>query len=265
MTALNIAVLGADGRMGASVIRALYDHELAQLHAAIGRTGLGEDSQSRIGLPESGVMMTNDLSAALKTCDVVIDFSVPTATIAAAEAMQDAKCQTLVSGTTGFSVEEDAALLQASAGLRLLRAGNFSPGVTALSVLVEQAAKALPNWDVEILDMHHNRKIDAPSGTALLLGEAAASGRETTLDAVRTPAREGVSDPRHSGEIGFAALRGGGVIGQHEVRIATDREMITLSHEAFDRSLFARGAVDAAIWAHAQPVGQYGMRDMLGL
>ena len=265
MTPLNIGVLGADGRMGASVIRAIFDTKRAVLSSALGRIDLGQDAQSRLGLPASGVLMTDNMPDALDGCDAVIDFSVPEATIALARELQGSACKTLVSGTTGFTPTENTALLEAAAGLTLLRAGNFSPGVTALSVLVEQAAQALSDWDIEILDLHHARKIDAPSGTALLLGEAAAAGRGVALEDVRVPAREGVTAPRDAGQIGFAALRGGGVIGQHEVRLATEYEMITLSHDAFDRSLFARGAVGATLWAHGQPAGLYGMRDVLGL
>ena len=146
-----------------------------------------------------------------------------------------------------------------------MRAGNFSPGVTALSVLVELAAEKLgKGWDIEILEMHHRHKVDAPSGTALLLGEAAAKGRGLDLEQAKVLSREGVTGARKDDEIGFAVLRGGGVIGRHDAILANELEMITLRHDAFDRSVFARGAVSAAIWTAQQKPGLYSMRDVLG-
>ena len=265
---IDIGILGADGRMGRAVIQAISHHPQARVGAAFtapSSQDLGIDSGLLAGVSPNSVALSSDIPAGLDLCDVVIDFSTPRAAIDTALAMHGHRATTLVSGTTGFTPAEDEALLGAAHALTLLRAGNFSPGVTALAALVERAAKALDTgWDIEILDMHHRAKVDAPSGTAILLGEAAAKGRDTDLSSARIPAREGVTGPRRAGGIGFAALRGGGVIGAHEVRIANDLEMLTLSHDAFDRSVFAKGAVSAAIWAHAQPKGQYSMRDVLG-
>jgi len=171
----------------------------------------------------------------------------------------------MVSGTTGFTDNEDGAFNAAGETLALLRAGNFSPGVTALSVLVELATEKLgEGWDIEVLEMHHRHKVDAPSGTALLLGQAAAKGRGLDLKKAQVLSREGVTGARKTDEIGFAVLRGGGVIGRHDVKLANEREMITLSHDAFDRSVFARGAVSAAIWLADQKSGLYSMRNVLG-
>ena len=169
------------------------------------------------------------------------------------------------SGTTGFTAPEDEAFNAASENIALLRAGNFSPGVTALSVLVELAAEKLgTGWDIEILEMHHRHKIDAPSGTALLLGEAAAKGRGLDLAESQILSRVGVTGARKDEDIGFAVLRGGGVFGRHDVKLANEHEMITLSHDAFDRSVWARGAVSAAVWTAQQKPGLYNMRDLLG-
>jgi len=216
-----------------------------------------------------GVKLTDDIHTSLDACDVLIDFSAPKAAIDTAIALSgtghSGRCKAMVSGTTGFTETEDAALEAAAHSIALLRSGNFSPGVTALSALVELATEKLNvGWDIEILEMHHRHKVDAPSGTALLLGEAAAKGRGLNLAEARVLAREGQTGPRKDNDIGFAALRGGGVIGQHEVRLANKLEMITFSHDAFDRSVFARGAVSSALWIADQPKGLYSMRDVLG-
>jgi len=196
----------------------------------------------------------------------MIDFSSPGAAIDAALATHDRRCHTFVTGTTGFTEVEEKALISAAHNITLLKSGNFSLGVNMLEVLVERATKALNSgWDVEVLEMHHKHKVDAPSGTALMLGQAAARGRGVDLKDTQVLSREGRGDARREGQIGFAALRGGGVIGSHEVRIASELEMITLAHEALDRSVFASGAVAAAIWAYAQPKGLYDMKDVLGL
>lgn len=261
-TRIDIGILGAEGRMGQAVIRAVMDHPQARLSVALGRAGsknIGKAAGS------SDVLISSDVKQALDQCDVLIDFSAPQAAIDTALLMYGHRCRTLVTGTTGFSDTESAALDAAADQITLLRSGNFSPGVTALAALVEVAAEKLrTNWDIEILEMHHRHKVDAPSGTALLLGEAAAKGRGVSLGQNAVYAREGQTGERGKDEIGFATLRGGGVVGRHEVRLASSLEMITLGHDAFDRSVFARGAVDAAIWARGQKNGLYSMRDVLG-
>jgi len=265
----DIAVLGADGRMGQAIIRALADEPQAALRVAITAPDsphIGMDASGLAGLNDCGVMISSSIRDGLDICDVMIDFSSPKATIDAALAMHKTRCHTLVTGTTGYTDTEEKALLTAADNITLLQSGNFSLGVNMLEALVELAgAKLNTDWDIEILDMHHKHKVDAPSGTALMLGEAAARGRGISLKDNQVLSREGRGDARVKGEIGFAALRGGGVVGQHEVRIASELEMITLSHEAFDRSVFARGAVTAAMWAAEQETGLYSMRDVLGL
>jgi len=195
------------------------------------------------------------------------DFSHPKPAIDAALAMHGARCHTFVSGTTGYNETEEKALLKASEDITLLRSGNFSLGVNMLEALVEMASARLNarDWDIEVLEMHHRHKIDAPSGTALMLGDAAAKGRGVNLKDVQVLSREGISQPREAGQIGFAALRGGGVIGEHAVSLTSELEQIRLEHTAFDRSVFAKGAVTAALWAAKQPTGLYDMKDVLGL
>ena len=269
---LQLGILGADGRMGLAIIQSIAEMDGVSLGAAItapNSPALGQDAGVLAGLDAEGVVLTDDFNAGLDSCDVLIDFSAPKAAIDAALILSgtghSGRCRAMVSGTTGFTETESHAIEAAAGTIALLRAGNFSPGVTALSVLVELAAEKLnAGWDIEVLEMHHRYKVDAPSGTALLLGEAAAEGRGTTLKDSQVLSREGMTGARNAGDIGFAALRGGGVIGQHEVKLASDREMITLSHEAFDRSVFARGAVSAAIWIADQNKGLYSMRDVLG-
>jgi len=203
----------------------------------------------------------------LEHCDVMIDFSSPKASIDAALSMHGTRCHTLITGTTGYSETEEKALLAAGENITLLKSGNFSLGVNMLEALVELAGAKLgaQDWDIEISEMHHKHKVDAPSGTALMLGEAAAKGRKVALSDKQVLSRSGRGAPREAGQIGFTALRGGGVIGQHSVHLASELEMLTLSHEAFDRSVFASGAVAAALWAHDKPTGLYSMRDVLGL
>lgn len=266
---LNIAVLGADGRMGRAVMQHIVANPLTMLCGAITNRNsreLGADAGRLIGRDAIGITLEHDMKAALSKADVLIDFSAPSAVIDAALLMHDTPCTALVSGTTGLSRDEEKALATAASNIALLRSGNFSMGVNMLEGLVElAAAKLRGGWDIEILDMHHRHKVDAPSGTAIMLGQAAARGRGADLDAVKTVSREGISAPREEGQIGFAALRGGGVVGEHDVRIANELEMLSLSHTAFDRSVFAVGAVEAALWAARQPKGRYDMKDVLGL
>jgi len=266
---LDIGVLGAEGRMGAAIVRALEAEPKARLSVALtlpSSKNLGHDVGEVAGLRACDVALTSDIRAALNQCDVMIDFSSPKAAIDAALAMHGTRAHTLITGTTGYTDTERSALLAAAENITLLKSGNFSLGVNMLETLVElTSAKLREGWDIEILDMHHRHKVDAPSGTARMFGEAAARGRGVSLSTQQVLSREGRGAPRQDGQIGFAALRGGGVIGQHEVRIASELEMITLSHDAFDRSVFAQGAVVAALWAAGQPKGLYSMKDVLGL
>lgn len=267
-TPLQITLLGADGRMGLALAAQIATHSGAQLAAAITAPSsphLGQDIGEVAGLAACGVTLTDDLRAGLDACDVLIDFSAPKAAIDAALMMHDVRCRAMVSGTTGFSLSEDKALDVAAQSVCLVQSGNFSLGVNMLAALVRRAAKSLPDWDVEIFEMHHRHKVDAPSGTALMLGDAAAKGRSVALSDVAALSRSGAKAQRKPGQIGFAALRGGGVVGEHEARIASELEMLTLGHLAFDRSVFAAGALTAAIWAAQQPKGIYDMSDVLGI
>jgi len=237
-------ISGARGRMGRAVSQVLDARKDVVVAARFDR---GE---------------TPDLSL----CDVIIDFSTPEASVELAERCAEAGGPALVIGSTGLSPEEEARIEAAADRVAIVRSGNFSLGVNILIGLVEHAAQRLDarDWDIEVLESHHRRKVDAPSGTALMLGEAAASGRNVELDDVRAAPRNGVGEPRAEGEIGFAALRAGGIIGEHSVIFASDDEVLTLSHSAIDRSLFAKGAVAAAAWVRNRRPGLYDMQDVLG-
>lgn len=202
----------------------------------------------------------------LGLCDVVIDFSTAEASVALARSCAERGGPALVIGSTGFSDDQEAALQAASERVAIVRSGNFSLGVNILIGLVEHAALRLDarDWDIEITEAHHRKKIDAPSGTALMLGEAAASGRGHDLSELRSAPYDGISDERKAGTIGFSSIRGGGIVGEHTVLFASDDEVLTLSHSAIDRSLFAKGAVAAAAWVRTRRPGLYDMQDVLG-
>ena len=243
-----IAVSGALGRMGREVLEAVQAEPRAAFAGGFDR--------------EDGTMR----DAALEAASVVIDFSAPEAAAALANAAH-AGGPALVIGTTGLSPGQEAELARAGERVAVLRSGNFSLGVNLLIGLVEQAARALPSdaWDIEVSEAHHRRKVDAPSGTALMLGEAAARGRRVDLADVADRARDGVTGPRRPGAIGLSVVRGGGIVGEHAVLFAAEDELITLTHSARDRRLFARGAVAAALWVAGKPPGLYDMQDVLGL
>jgi 4-hydroxy-tetrahydrodipicolinate reductase len=241
---LHVGVAGWRGRMGRAVSQVL--EERADAFAAL-RFERGE---------------APDLSI----CDVVIDFTTPDASVELAARCAERGAPALVIGSTGVTPEQHAAIAIAAEAIPIVLSGNFSLGVNTLIGLVEQAARKLgpQAWDVEVVEAHHRRKVDAPSGTALMLGEAVARGRGTTLDQVRTPCREGITGERDVGTIGFSALRAGGIVGEHAVVFGSEDEILTLSHSARDRSLFARGAVEAALWAKGRKPGLYDMQDVLG-
>lgn len=253
-TPVKIAIAGALGRMGRAVAAVVEGRDDVVVAARFERPGVEAD----------GLVA---LDAALALADVVIDFTAPEASVALAEAAAARGGPALVIGSTGFSPEQTARIDAAAARIAIVRAGNFSLGVNMLMGLVRQAAAALDpaDFDIEIFEAHHRRKVDAPSGTALMLGEAAADGRGVALDDVLVPARHGLSGPRTDGEIGFSVLRGGGIIGEHSVTFASDEEILTFSHSARDRSLFARGAVVAAKWAAGRGAGAADMQDVLGM
>lgn len=268
MAELRVIVAGAGGRMGGANIRAVAAAQGLALVGAIDRPGaasIGKDAGTLAGLEPLGVTVTDDIVPLLDTADAIIDFTAPAASVALARRAAEKGLVHLI-GTTGCSEEDDAEIAAAArAGARIVKSGNFSPGMVALTALVEKAAAALADYDVEILEMHHNQKVDAPSGTALMLGEAAARGRNISLKDHAVKVRDGHTGPREPGTIGFATLRGGNVIGDHMVILAGPSERIELNHRAQDRTIYANGAVRAALWARNQPPGLYSMADVLGL
>ena len=249
---LKIAIAGALGRMGRQMVDAIEADPRLALVARFHRPGsIGE------GLVER--------DEALALADVVIDFTTPAASVGLAQACAARGGPALVIGSTGFEPAELAAITAASKSVAIVRSGSYSLGLNMLAGLVEQAARALgPDADIEILEAHHRMKVDAPSGTALMLGEAAARGRGVILDDVARRARDGVTGPRPADEIGFAVLRGGSIVGEHSASFLSQGETLTLSHSAGDRSMFARGAIAAALWVVERPPGEYDMRDVLG-
>lgn len=266
-----IGILGAAGRMGQMITKEILSgaYAGATLAAAgehAGSSALGQDMGTLCGFGELGIKINADKSAVFSACDVLIDFTTPQATMDHA-AMAHETGKALVIGTTGLSAIEDAAITSAAGRAPVLQAANTSVGVNVLLSIVEQlAAKLGPQeFDIEIFEAHHKHKIDAPSGTALALAQAAANGRGVILDEALIPARFGQIGPRPEGSIGMSVFRGGDVIGDHTVTFAALGERIEISHRASDRALFARGAVRAALWLAGKPAGRYTMRDALGL
>lgn len=267
MADFRIAVAGAGGRMGAAVIRAVTAADGIAVAAAfdrIGTPGIGRDAGELAGIDKLSVLVMDHVEVALAQAQGIIDFTAPAASVTLARKAAERGLVHIL-GTTGLSDEDEAAVRQAAkAGARIVRAGNFSLGVNLLMGLVKKAAAELPGFDIEVLEMHHSRKVDAPSGTALMLGAAAAAGRNIDLASASVRVRDGHTGPREPGSIGFATLRGGNVIGEHSVIFAGPSERLTLSHIADDRTLFAAGAVRAALWAKDQKPGFYSMQDVLG-
>jgi 4-hydroxy-tetrahydrodipicolinate reductase len=255
--------------MGRTLLKLVHEMPGAQLAGALetrGSPALGQDLGALAGLPASlGLKVTDDALSLLKDVDALIDFSVPQASVEFAGLAAQARIVHVI-GTTGFNDAEEERIKAASRHATIVKAGNMSLGVNLLAALVRQAARALdPDWDIEIVEMHHRNKVDAPSGTALLLGEAAAEGRGIDLKKASQRGRDGVTGARTTGDIGFASLRGGSVIGDHQVIFAGNSERITLGHIAEDREIFARGAIRAALWAKGRAPGLYNMADVLGL
>jgi len=257
---LKLGVVGCLGRMGQAIVAAVAEFDGADFIA-------GSEVSTHPGagqrMPGTQVIVSDCAKTVFDSADVVIDFTPPGNTAAHA-ALAAEKKTALVVGTTGFSDDDNRVLDQAAADTVIIQAGNFSVGVNLMMALVEEAASKLGReWDIEIIDKHHRDKIDAPSGTAIMLGEAAAQGRGTTLDELRANERTTQMAARKKGSIGIASLRGGSVIGEHDVVFASNSERITLSHKAENRTLFADGAVRAAIWAANQKAGRYTMQDVL--
>ncbi len=252
-SALRLGIGGALGRMGAAVMALAKDRPEIEIAARFDR-------------PDTDGAGLVDRETALSLCEVIVDFSSPAASVALAEAAANRGGPALVIGTTGFSAEQDHAIEAAAKRVAIVKSGNFSIGVNVLAALVREAAARLgPDvWDIEVFEAHHRRKLDAPSGTAKLLGEAAAAGRGGSLADLRLPVRDGLTGRRDTGGIGFSVMRGGGIVGEHSVVFAAEEEIITVSHSARDRALFARGALVAAAWVLGKPAGLYGMAEVLG-
>lgn len=268
MNDMRLIVVGAAGRMGRTLIRLLAETPGLRLSGALERedaASLGQDAGIVAGLPALGVSITADPLPLMLDAEGIVDFSTPASTLALAALAAQARIAHII-GTTGLSGADGAKLEAAARHAPLVRSGNMSLGVNLLAGLVAKAAAALgADYDIEIVEMHHRMKVDAPSGTALLLGEAAAKGRGVDLASHSERGRDGLTGARAPGAVGFASLRGGGVIGDHSVIFAGDGERLTLSHQAEDRTLFARGALKAALWARGRKPGLYGMGDVLGL
>ncbi|MER8365027.1 4-hydroxy-tetrahydrodipicolinate reductase [Mesorhizobium sp. M1348] len=266
---MGLVVVGAAGRMGQALIRAIHTIPGARVAGAIERAGsphIGKDAGELAGVGRLEVAIGDDPLPAFAKADGVLDFTTPAATVEFAGYAAQARIVHVI-GTTGCSAEDNARIAAAARHATVVKSGNMSLGVNLLAVLVEQAARALDadDFDIEILEMHHRHKVDAPSGTALLLGEAAAAGRGVALAGNDVRVRDGHTGVRKAGSIGFASLRGGSVVGDHSVVLAGTGERITLAHHAEDRAIFARGAVKAALWARGRKPGLYSMRDVLGL
>jgi len=268
MADMRLIVAGAGGRMGRTLVKAITEAKGFALAGALedARSPLmGWDAGTLAGMPENGVKLTSDAAALMDKADAIIDFTAPVATIAFATlAAKGGKVHII--GTTGFSAADEAKIKDAGKTAVIVKSGNMSLGVNLLAALTRRVAKTLDkSFDIEILEMHHNQKVDAPSGTALMLGRAAAEGRGVDLDRNSVRSRDGNTGARHPGDIGFANLRGGSVVGEHTVIFAGPAERLELAHKAEDRMIFARGALHAAQWASAQKPGLYSMMDVLGL
>jgi 4-hydroxy-tetrahydrodipicolinate reductase len=267
---MKLAIMGAAGRMGRTIAQTIHEHPDCEIVGGAewqGSTAIGADIGELAGLGKIGVPVTSDEDAVelFTKVEGIIDFTTPTASVAYAGLAAQARVVHVL-GTTGLSKDDEDAIFAASRHARIVKSGNMSLGVNLLAALVRKAAQALgPDFDIEILEMHHRHKVDAPSGTALLLGNAAAAGRNIALDEHSVRVRDGHTGARPVGEIGFATLRGGDVVGDHTVMFAGAGERIELTHRATDRGLFASGAVKAALWAYSQPPGLYSMDDVLGL
>jgi 4-hydroxy-tetrahydrodipicolinate reductase len=267
MSDMRLVVAGAGGRMGQTLIRVIAAESGVAISGALEQKAspvIGRDAGEVAGAGPIGVTIGDDVAAALAAADGLIDFTTPGGTVSLVAAAADAGIVDVI-GTTGLSDADSAAIDQAAARIPIVQAGNMSLGVNLLARFVRDAAKALDaSFDIEISEMHHRHKVDAPSGTALLFGHEAATGRGVDLDKHSVRARDGQVGPRRSGDIGFSVMRGGTTVGDHSVTFAGDGELIELTHRAFDRAIFARGAVKAALWAHGREPGRYSMADVLG-
>ncbi len=263
-----LAIMGAGGRMGRELIRTVHETQGCEVAGAVERLGsplIGKDAGEVAGVGHLGVPIVAEALPLFTHIEGVLDFTTPAASLETAALAAQARIVHVI-GTTGFAAEDQDKLEAAARHATIVKSGNMSLGVNLLAALVEQAARALDaGFDIEILEMHHKHKVDAPSGTALLLGEAAAKGRGIALADNSVRSRDGHTGERPSGAIGFATLRGGSVVGDHTVIFAGAGERLELTHRAQDRQIFARGAVAAALWAQGRGPGLFAMRDVLGI
>jgi 4-hydroxy-tetrahydrodipicolinate reductase len=265
---MKLAIMGAAGRMGQAIVRVVHDMSDCSISGGTepdGSEAIGADIGELAGVGKLGVRVTADPLELFTRSEGVIDFTAPAATVEHAGLAAQARIVHVI-GTTGLAPHDEDAIVAAARHAVIIKSGNMSLGVNLLAALVRKAAEVLgPDYDIEIIEMHHRMKVDAPSGTALMLGRAAADGRHIGLDEHSVRARDGHTGVRKRGDIGFAALRGGDVIGDHSVVFAGPSERIELTHRASDRQLFAHGAIQAALWGKGKPPGLYSMQDVLGL
>jgi 4-hydroxy-tetrahydrodipicolinate reductase len=263
-----ITLTGVSGRMGQMLVHEIAAQGQMHLAGAVERAGhdwIGRDLGLAMGGVANGIIVTDDAAQAMADAQAVIDFTAPAATLEFAQAAAQLGIVHVI-GTTGMSADQIAALHAPAKRAVIVRAGNMSLGINLLTLLTRKVAAALDaDFDIEIIESHHNRKVDAPSGTALMLGEAAAAGRGVVLADVTDSGRNGMTGARRRGDIGFSAIRGGDIVGEHDVMFAGAGERIILRHIASDRALFARGALKAAVWGQGRAPGDYDMLDVLGL
>jgi 4-hydroxy-tetrahydrodipicolinate reductase len=267
MPDMRLIVVGAGGRMGRTLVKTIAEAPGVALAGAVEQPGalIGRDSGVLAGIPANQIALVADLKPLLEQADGILDFTAPGATLKFAALCAEAG-KIHVAGTTGLSAEDEQKIKAFARKAVIVRSPNMSLGVNLMAALVRRVAATLDDeFDIEILEMHHNKKVDAPSGTALLLGVAAAEGRGVDLLKRKIAARDGVTGARKKGDIGFASLRGGSVVGDHSVIFAAPGERIELVHRAEDRAIYARSAVKAALWARGKPPGLYSMADVLGL
>lgn len=267
MPTLRLLIAGAAGRMGRAIIREALSTPGVTIAGGFERQGheaLGRDLGPLAGLDSLGVVVEPEAARALGRADALIDFTAPAASLSNARLAAKSGVAHII-GTTGFSPDDEAEIASLAKRMAIVKSGNMSLGVNLLAELVREAAARLSaEYDIEVVEAHHRAKVDAPSGTALMLARAAARGRGVDLDSNAVRTRDGAIGERPKGAIGFAVVRGGGIIGDHDVIFAGAEESLTLSHHAIDRGLFAKGAVAAAKWAVGKPPGLYSMADVLG-
>ncbi len=263
-----IVITGASGRMGQMLVKGITAHDKARLVGCVERSGhawVGRDIGECMGGAPLGVTVTDDPLEAFSRAQAVIDFTAPAATVEFAALAAQARAVHVI-GTTGLEAAHIAKIEAAARHAVIVRAGNMSLGVNLLVRMTQKIAAALDtDWDIEVVEAHHRMKVDAPSGTALMLGRAAAEGRGVALDDAMVSGRDGITGARERGTIGFSAIRGGDIVGEHDVIFAADGERVVLRHVATDRTIFARGAIRAALWGQGQKPGHYDMMDVLGL